>query len=136
MGIFTSLSEEQVEDRKRIGRLKLIERLSKNGSFKTKELFDAGGDVILANRDDETIPFEFKCVNGSFDCSNNKLKSLINSPVYVGKDFKCSENFLESLEGCPRYVEGDFLCEKMHNGKVLQEDEIRNVCQVKGKVIC
>ena len=136
MGIFTSLSEDQVEARKKIGRLKLIERLSHNGSFQIKDVYDAGGDVILAGRNDETIPFEFKCVNGSFDCSNNKLKSLTNSPVYVGKDFKCSENDLESLEGCPRYVEGDFICKKMHNGKVFLADEIRNVCHVKGKVIC
>jgi len=70
-------------------------------------------------------------VDGSFDCGNNKLTSLINAPksvvisfycgtnhltslegapTNVGISFYCGNNELTSLEGAPKTVDGDFFC--------------------------
>jgi len=48
--------------------------------------------------------------NGSFDCSCNKLTSLVGAPSSVGGNFSCSRNKLTSLEGAPSSVGGGFLC--------------------------
>ncbi len=55
------------------------------------------------------LPVKFKMVNGYFDISNNNLKNLDGSPELVMKDFNCSHNKLESLLGAPMKV-GDFDC--------------------------
>jgi hypothetical protein len=58
----------------------------------------------------EKFPFQFGKVTGHFNCSNNKLTSLINCPYYVGGFFSCSNNKLTSLQHCPRYVGNYFSC--------------------------
>jgi hypothetical protein len=47
----------------------------------------------------------------------------------VGRDFNCQYNPLESLEGCPKEVGRNFI-----HSSTFSEDEIRAVCNVKGKV--
>ncbi len=49
-------------------------------------------------------------VEGSFNCSFNKLKSLSGAPQKVGENFDCSDNELTSLSGAPQKVEGSFNC--------------------------
>ena len=50
-------------------------------------------------------------IGGTFDCSNNSLKFLTNSPVVVGLDFNCNNNLLEdTLAGAPTSVGGSFDC--------------------------
>ncbi len=56
------------------------------------------------------IPIKFNKVIGYFSCSDNNLKSLKNSPIYVGRSFYCDNNMLTSLEYSPDYVGGDFIC--------------------------
>jgi hypothetical protein len=57
-----------------------------------------------------TLPLCFNTVDGSFDCTNNRLTTLIGSPRVVTGDFNCSMNDLTSLEHSPITVGGDFLC--------------------------
>ena len=45
---------------------------------------------------------KFGVVNGYFDCSYNRLTSLVGAPQSVGRDFVCSYNRLTSLEGAPQ----------------------------------
>ncbi len=49
-------------------------------------------------------------VGADFDCSNNKLTSLINAPKFVGGTFYCENNKLTSLDGATEYVGGNFGC--------------------------
>ena len=73
-------------------------------------------------------------VKGYFSCYNNQLTSLEGSPAEVGGDFSCSYNQLTSLEGAPTEVGGDFYCK---NNKVkFTEEDVRKVCNVKGRVYC
>jgi hypothetical protein len=91
-------------------------------------------------------------VDGSFDCGNNKLTSLINAPksvisfycgtnhltslegapTSVGGYFDCSYNELTSLEGAPTSVGGGFYC--TDNPVKFTEEQVRAVCDVKGTV--
>lgn len=49
-------------------------------------------------------------ITGYFNCGNNHLRTLHNSPEIVDTDFYCHANWLTSLEGGPRVVKGDFDC--------------------------
>jgi hypothetical protein len=51
-------------------------------------------------------------VNGHFDCSENKLISLIGAPQNVKGDFSCYSNQLTNLAGCPKMVGRDFYCRR------------------------
>ena len=46
----------------------------------------------------------------SFKCDYNRLTSLEGAPIFVGKYFNCSNNKLTSLEGAPKEVIRDFDC--------------------------
>ena len=60
----------------------------------------------------EEFPVNFGKVSGSFDVSNNNLRSLKGCPIYVGCDFDCSRNDdLLSLSGGPLSVGGSYNCE-------------------------
>ena len=71
-------------------------------------------------------------VGGNFFCFNNNLTSLINAPSSVGDDFDCSYNDLTSLAGAPKTVGGFFDC--TDNPVKFTEEQVRAVCDVKGKV--
>ncbi len=72
-------------------------------------------------------------VDGSFDCGNNKLTSLINAPKSVDGSFHCGTNHLTSLAGAPKTVGRHFYC---HNNPVkFTEAQVRAVCDVKGKIL-
>jgi len=93
-------------------------------------------------------------VGGTFDCSRNKLTSLINAPKYVDgtfychyneltslkgsketvidEHFYCTNNKLTSLEGAPKTVNGHFFC--YQNPVKFTEDQVRAVSDVKGMV--
>ena len=74
-----------------------------------------------------------KSVDGVFLCSNNKLTSLKGSSVSVGIiNFDCSFNNLTSLAGAPKTVDGDFSCG--FNDIKFTEEQVRAVCDVKGKI--
>jgi hypothetical protein len=93
-------------------------------------------------------------VGGTFDCSRNKLTSLINAPKYVDgtfychynnltslkgsketvidENFYCTNNKLTSLEGAPKTVKGHFFC--YQNPVKFTEKQVRSVSDVKGMV--
>jgi len=53
---------------------------------------------------------EIDIVYGDFNCADNLLISLKNSPKQVYGNFNCSHNNLTSLEGSPEEVNGYFNC--------------------------
>lgn len=59
------------------------------------------GDVDLSGKNLEEIPLKFNLVAGYFDCSNNNLKNLNNSPVFSRSGFDCSNNKITTLKGAP-----------------------------------
>ncbi len=73
---------------------------------------DVVGDVNLKHNNLNYIPVKFNSVEGNFDCSYNKLKSLLGSPKTITKSFDCSLNSLKSLVGAPQAVPRIFNCHK------------------------
>ena len=73
-----------------------------------------------------------KTVGGSFYCGNNQLISLKGAPISVGGNFVCSYNNLTSLVGAPKTVGGAFSCR--NNSVQFTEEQVRAVCDVKGKI--
>ena len=71
-------------------------------------------------------------IGGSFDCGYNRLDSLVGAPTSVGLDFYCSYNKLKSLVGAPTSVGLDFDCN--NNVVKFTEEQVRAVCDVKGKI--
>jgi hypothetical protein len=84
---------------------------------------DVLGNIYLIGKKLDYLPVKFGVVKGNFqcyknyftslenfphtiigdlDCSENAIKTLINSPVkIVGKSFNCSFNYLSNLKGMP-----------------------------------
>ena len=78
-----------------------------------------------------------KYVGGTFYCNFNDITSLVGAPVIVGETFDCSYNkLLTSLEGVPKTVGKDFIFNQYRSKgkKLFTEEQIRAVCDVKGKV--
>jgi hypothetical protein len=71
---------------------------------------DVLGGVNINKSFLEKIPVQFGWVNGSFNCSGNKLKSLDGCPKEVGESFFCSSNKLTTLIGGPLEVGGWYYC--------------------------
>ncbi len=71
-------------------------------------------------------------VGGSFFCNNNSLTSLAGAPSSVGLEFMCNNNKLTSLAGAPSSVGGYFYC--YVNSVKFTEEQVRAVCDVKGKI--
>jgi hypothetical protein len=72
------------------------------------------GDLILRQKNLNKLPSILKNINidGNFDCGNNKLTTLENSPKNVSGHFICNNsNLLTSLVGAPSSVGGDFWCD-------------------------
>ena len=91
-------------------------------------------------------------VKWGFYCAFNKLTSLEGAPEKVGRDFDCSYNRLTSLKGAPREVGGSFDCSNnelttlegapkkagsldcRYNSVQFTEEDVRRVCDVKGRI--
>ena len=71
-------------------------------------------------------------VGGGFYCGHNQLISLEGCPQEVRGYFSCTYNKLTSLEGCPQEVRGNFYC--YDNSGNFTEDDVRQYCNVKGKI--
>jgi hypothetical protein len=108
--------------------LKLPLILSNDGIYKG----DLSIDKEYVKNGKLNFQVEIKEVGGDFSCDYNNLSSLEGAPEKVGGDFYCSHNNLSSLEGCPKYVGGDFNIR--NNTKEFTEEDVRAVCNVKGKV--
>ncbi len=69
------------------------------------------GDVDLSDMGLTKLPdLSAVTVKGNFDCSYNRLTSLVGAPKSVGGYFYCYDNELTTLDGAPRSVGGDFYC--------------------------
>ena len=95
---FPTTREEVIQVCKRYG----IEDYTINDDLS----IDVDGDVELYRQRLEYLPLKFNYVDGNFNCSNNKLKTLEGSPKTVGGNFDCSYNKLKGLEHFPE-VSGD-----------------------------
>jgi len=76
-------------------------------------------------------------ISGDFRITSEFVEDgKLNFPVEikeVGGDFICYDAQLISLDGCPKKVGGDFNIK--NNARKFTEEEVRAVCNVKGKVI-
>ena len=63
-------------------------------------------NIDLRNLNINRIPITFGIVEGNFDCSDNKLSNLVNSPFLVEGKFICRDNELYSLIRGPIVLEG------------------------------
>lgn len=66
------------------------------------------GDIDLRSMGLDEIPIKFDKVFGNFYVSGNKLKTLKNSPKFVGGDFRFGFNLIEDLKYSPCIVSGNF----------------------------
>jgi hypothetical protein len=82
----------------------------KNYTINDDLSIDVNDDVYLYRQNLEYLPLKFNYVDGNFNCSDNKLKTLEGCPRTVGSYFSCSVNQLKTLEGCPQTINGDFDC--------------------------
>ena len=80
----------------------------KNYSINLDGSIDVNGDVIMRGIGITEIPIKFNKVKGDFVISQNKIKFLDNSPVWVGGHFHAHFVCLESLYHGPKYVGGEF----------------------------
>ena len=92
-----------------------------------------GGSFFCYNNKLTSLENCPKTVGGYFNCSINKLTSLKGAPSSVGRHFYCSNNLLTSLEFAPKSVGGDFHCND--NPVKFTEEQVRAVCDVKGRII-
>jgi len=87
-------------------------KLKKLGFKKYKKLEDGSYEVWGSYKGNpKDLPIKIKIIHGSFNCSEQKLKSLEGCPEKVDGDFYCSHNDnLTSLKGAPKEVGDDFNC--------------------------
>jgi hypothetical protein len=62
------------------------------------DIIDVNGHVNFFNKRLKKLPLKFGNVNGTFDCSANKLISLEGSPKNLNGPFICNRNKLTSLK--------------------------------------
>lgn len=105
----------------------LVEDMMSVDVAQTKEWLDEMGIKNYTINDDGTVD-----VDGNVSLND---KSLTSIPVQFGQvtgSFYCSHNRLTSLEGAPKEIGGSFTCR--NNKKQFTEDDIRRVCNVRGRV--
>jgi hypothetical protein len=72
---------------------------------------DVDGFVVLRSKLKQ-LPVQFEHVTDTFDCSDNKLTTLMGAPQSVRGRFVCDSNQLTSLAHAPEYVGRDFICNR------------------------
>ncbi len=103
-------------------------------TFYKNYIIDVEGNVNLFNCNLSSIDIQFNNVGGYFNCNFNNLKSLKGCPKIVNGWFGCGYNNLTSLKYCPKTVRKIFDCS--HNSKKITKEEVKKVCDVKGKIYC
>ncbi len=68
--------------------------------------FNVTGDIDFSNMDPgyTELPVKFGKIDGMFDCTGHKLKSLKNFPEYVGRGCIARNNNIESLVGIEKII--------------------------------
>jgi hypothetical protein len=90
------------------------------------------GDFWCSHNKLKSLKYCPEIVYGSFYCNQNELTSLRHCPEIINGSFLCNHNKLTSLEYCPKQVDGHFDCR--YNSKQFTEEDVRKVCNVKGKI--
>lgn len=97
-------------------RLKLERKLKRFGIkdyiINSDGTIDANQSVTFSNLNIVKMPFKFGKINGNFDCSYNRIKSLEGCPKEVTGNFYCNGNQLASLKYCPIKIGKNFSCAK------------------------
>jgi hypothetical protein len=75
-----------------------------------------------------------KEVGQDFYCNDNKLTNLNGTPKIIVGDFSCAYNQLTSLEGAPKVVANSFYCNDQKSGIEFTEEQVSDVCHVKGYI--
>lgn len=101
---------------------------------------EVGGNFECTNCNLKSLEGSPKKVYKSFSCQDNKLEDFKGCPKIIPENFICYNNDFKSLEGCPKYVGGNFFLYYSENSysnieKRFTEEDVRAVCDVKGKVI-
>ena len=134
--VFSKASSEEVEKRtKQYAEMRMQTAVDK---IKDKTKLPDGswhihGDLNLHACGLKTLKeLNVSIVDQDFQGCCNFLTDLIGSPKKVGRDFDVSNNLLTSLEGAPKEVSRSFYCSK--NEKQFTEEEVKAICDVKGKI--
>jgi len=103
----------------------------KGGPVEVKGDYDCSNNQLLTLKGAPSI------ITGNFNCDNNQLTNLIGAPNIVMGDFSCTNNDeFVSLKGSLKKVYGDFIYTfYTENGTQFTEEDIKNVCEVHGKII-
>ena len=126
---------------------RLIKQYIRNGSKGDLDLSDLKLTVLPDILKNISVGGNFNCsrnnltklinapkfVDGNFWCGNNNLTSLQGASTNVGISFYCNNNKLTSLEGAPKTVGGFFDC--IGNPGKFTEEQVRAVCDVKGRIV-
>ena len=134
--VFTSASKEEVKERKKKYReMKVKEALENAKKTKLPDgSWHVHGDLDLRECNLTTlININVSKIDGGFDCSQNKLISLVGAPKEIGTYFYCYKNRLISLEGAPNKVGKDFYC--YDNKRKFTNREVREISDVNGSII-
>jgi len=97
-------------------------------------MYKVKGDFDCRENNLTTLEGSPTNVGRHFDCRENNLTSLEGSPTTVGGDFVCYDNNLTTLVGSPKIVGRDFYCQSQKSGVRFTEEQVRDVCDVKGKI--
>ena len=62
--------------------------------------------VVLFDANLTEIPLKFNKVNGTFNCMNNKLTSLKNSPEYMSGSLNVFQNNIKTFDYFPKKIDG------------------------------
>lgn len=71
---------------------------------------DVDGDVKIVEIIRE-IPLKFRKVSGSFSIAHNGVRSLKNSPEFIGINFYCQSNYISTFDFFPSYIGNHFICD-------------------------
>ena len=70
---------------------------------------DVDNDVIISELELVYIPLKFNKVSGDFNCSNNNLITLKNTPTIIGEDFDCYDNKIRTFKYFPKEIYSGFV---------------------------
>lgn len=76
----------------------------KNAIIHDNLIVDIHGDVNLKDKNLHFLPLQFGYVSGTFNMSDNKLRTLKGSPLEVGEDFIFDSNKIKSLQYAPQKI--------------------------------
>jgi len=92
------------------------------------------GNYEIDVKNVKTLEHSPQTMNGNYQVWSNDIKSLVGAPEVVNGNMSIKINAkLKKLDGFPKTVIGDLT---VHYGKnvIFTEEQIREVCNISGKV--